>query len=95
MNDERETLHRHVALLKVIADETRLRILGLLADRDHTGKELAEVLVGSDAPTEIPVHRQEVYEAIKRENSGTIGHKVAKTPPATGKGAAPSEGRKS
>lgn len=50
MNDERETLHRHVALLKVIADETRLRILGLLADRDHTGKELAEVL-GLTPPT--------------------------------------------
>ena len=31
-------------LLKVIADETRLRILGLLAERDHTGKELAERL---------------------------------------------------
>lgn len=50
MSDERETLHRHVALLKVIADETRLRILGLLADRDHTGKELAEVL-GLTPPT--------------------------------------------
>jgi len=35
----------HLAqLLKVIADETRLRILGLLAERGHNGKELAERL---------------------------------------------------
>jgi len=35
----------HLArLLKVIADETRLRILGLLAEREHNGKELSERL---------------------------------------------------
>ena len=27
-----------------------------------------KVRLGIDAPTEIPVHRQEVYDAIKREN---------------------------
>ena len=27
-----------------------------------------KVRLGIEAPTEIPVHRQEVYEAIKREN---------------------------
>ena len=27
-----------------------------------------KVRLGINAPTEIPVHRQEVYEAIKREN---------------------------
>ena len=27
-----------------------------------------KVRLGIDAPSEIPVHRQEVYDAIKREN---------------------------
>jgi carbon storage regulator len=27
-----------------------------------------KVRLGIDAPQEVPVHRQEVYEAIKREN---------------------------
>ena len=31
-------------LLKVIADETRLRILGVLATEPHTGKEIADLL---------------------------------------------------
>ena len=29
-----------------------------------------KVRLGIDAPVEIPVHRREVYEAIKRENRG-------------------------
>ena len=31
-------------MLKAIADETRLRILGVLADHDHSGKQLADAL---------------------------------------------------
>lgn len=38
------SLADRVSLLKVIADETRLRILGLLAEQDMTGKELAQRL---------------------------------------------------
>ena len=29
-----------------------------------------KVRLGVDAPQEVPVHRQEVYEAIQRENRG-------------------------
>ncbi len=43
-------LDHAVALLKAIADETRLRILGILAERPHSGRELALVLSLS-APT--------------------------------------------
>lgn len=41
MTIDESSLAERVSLLKVIADETRLRILGLLSERDHTGKELA------------------------------------------------------
>lgn len=44
------TIEQQVHLLKAIADETRLRILGLLAERDYSGKELAEALTLT-APT--------------------------------------------
>jgi biotin operon repressor len=44
VNDSYGTLQERVTLLKVIADETRLRILGILSEKDHTGKELAERL---------------------------------------------------
>lgn len=44
------TIEHQVQLLKAIADETRLRILGLLAERDHSGKELADALTLT-APT--------------------------------------------
>jgi biotin operon repressor len=48
-------------LLKVIADETRLRILGSLAERPRTGKELAEELELT-APT-ISHHMRKLTDA--------------------------------
>ena len=43
------TIEEQVVLLKTIADETRLRILGLVAEQPRTGKELADAL-GLTAP---------------------------------------------
>lgn len=55
------SLASRVALLKTIADETRLRILGLLSERDHTGKELAERL--QLTPPTISHHMRKLTEA--------------------------------
>lgn len=43
MNSQ-STIEERAQLLKVIADATRLRILGLLAEESRSGKELAEAL---------------------------------------------------
>lgn len=48
-------------LLKVIADETRLRILGAIAERPLTGKELAARL--SLTPPTISYHMRKLTEA--------------------------------
>ncbi len=50
-----------VRLLKTIADETRLRILGLLAERPRSGRELADEL-GLSAPT-VSHHLQRLADA--------------------------------
>jgi carbon storage regulator len=44
----------------VIGDNIRITVVDIRGDK---------VRLGIDAPTEIPVHRQEVYEAIKRERA--------------------------
>ena len=43
----------------VIGDDVQITIVDIRGDK---------VRLGINAPTEIPVHRQEVYEAIQREN---------------------------
>ncbi len=43
----------------VIGDNIEIVIVDIRGDK---------VRLGINAPTEIPVHRREVYEAIKREN---------------------------
>lgn len=43
----------------MIGDDIVLTVVDVRGDK---------VRIGIDAPTEIPVHRQEVYEAIRREN---------------------------
>ena len=43
----------------IIADNIVITVVDIRGDK---------VRLGIDAPTEIPVHRREVYEAIQREN---------------------------
>ena len=43
----------------IIGDDVVITIVDVRGDK---------VRLGIDAPTEIPVHRREVYEAIQREN---------------------------
>ena len=51
-------LSRHRDESIMIGDDVMITIVDVRGDK---------VRLGIDAPQEIPVHRQEVYEAIKRE----------------------------
>ena len=52
-------LSRHRDESIMIGDDVMITIVDIRGDK---------VRLGIDAPQEIPVHRQEVYYAIKREN---------------------------
>jgi carbon storage regulator len=58
----------------IIGDNIVLTVVDIRGDK---------VRLGIDAPKEIPVHRQEVYEAIQREN-----RRAAKQSPDDGEAAA-------
>lgn len=49
----------------IIGDNIVITVVDIRGDK---------VRLGINAPTEIPVHRQEVYEAIMRENQRAAGH---------------------
>ncbi len=68
--DDQPELARQVALLKTIADETRLRILGLLAEAPRGGRELAAALDLSAPTVSHHVKRLEEAGVITVEVSG-------------------------
>jgi carbon storage regulator len=50
----------------MIGDDIEITVVDIRGDK---------VRLGINAPPEIPVHRKEVYEAIKRENRAAAGVK--------------------
>lgn len=52
-------LSRHRDESIMIGDNVMITVVDIRGDK---------VRLGIDAPQEIPVHRQEIYDAIKREN---------------------------
>ena len=54
-------LSRHRDESIMIGDNIVITIVDIRGDK---------VRLGIQAPTDVPVHREEVYEAIKRENAG-------------------------
>lgn len=59
----------------MIGDDVEITVVDIRGDK---------VRLGITAPSHIPVHRKEVYDAIRRENRAAAGLKPEDLPPAAG-----------
>ena len=57
-------LTRRVGETVMIGNEVTVTVLGVKGN---------QVRIGIDAPRDVPVHREEIYERIKREQRSLIG----------------------
>jgi carbon storage regulator len=58
-------LTRRVGETLMIGDEVTVTVLGVKGN---------QVRIGVNAPRDVPVHREEIYERIKREQADGIEH---------------------
>ena len=61
-------LTRRVGETLMIGDEVTVTVLGVKGN---------QVRIGVNAPRDVPVHREEIYERIKREQAEGIEHPQA------------------
>jgi carbon storage regulator len=60
-------LTRRIGEAVIIGDKISLKVLEINAN---------QVRIGVSAPTDVPVHREEIYERIKRNEAEKTGHGV-------------------
>lgn len=68
-------LTRRVGETVMIGNDTTVTVLGVKGN---------QVRVGVNAPKEVPVHREEIYERIKAEEQAAKGGAVARPVPGPG-----------
>ncbi len=62
---------RRIGETLMIGDEVEVTVLGVKGNR---------VRIGVNAPKEVPVHREEIYQRIKQESSPDVNGNIAAQP---------------
>ena len=68
-------LTRRVGETLMIGDEVTVTVLGVKGN---------QVRIGINAPKDVSVHREEIYERIKNEKAGAAGEEVSTPAPESG-----------